>query len=73
MQTRIMTIADIYDALTAADRPYKKAVPPERALAILDAEARDGLIDRDLLGTFIGARVFERAFDPAGAERVSRA
>ncbi len=72
VQTRIMTIADIYDALTAADRPYKKAVPPDRALAILDAEARDGFIDRDLLGTFIGARVYERAFDPGGAERLPR-
>jgi HD-GYP domain-containing protein (c-di-GMP phosphodiesterase class II) len=35
MQTRIMTIADIFDALTASDRPYKPALPPERALDIL--------------------------------------
>ena len=35
VQTRMMTIADIYDALTATDRPYKRAVPRERALDIL--------------------------------------
>ena len=59
VQTRIMTIADIYDALTAADRPYKKAVSPERALEILHSEASSGLLDYDLLRTFSEARVFE--------------
>jgi HD-GYP domain-containing protein (c-di-GMP phosphodiesterase class II) len=59
IQTRIMTIVDIYDALTASDRPYKQAVSPDDALAILEAEAREGLIDRDLLGTFVDARIFE--------------
>lgn len=59
IQTRIMTIVDIYDALTASDRPYKKAVSSHDALAILEAEAREGLIDGDLLGTFIDARVYE--------------
>ena len=58
VQTRMMTIADIFDALTAADRPYKPAVPAERALEILDAEAREGMLDEDLLKTFIEAKVF---------------
>src|SRR5262249_11105556 len=40
LPSKIMTIADIYDALTASDRPYKKAVPMEQALDILDAERR---------------------------------
>ncbi|MBW8769481.1 MAG: GAF domain-containing protein [Gemmatimonadetes bacterium] len=61
VQARIMTIADIYDALTATDRPYKRAVPRERALDILSMEAREGTIDPALLETFIGARVFETA------------
>jgi HD-GYP domain-containing protein (c-di-GMP phosphodiesterase class II) len=56
----MMTIADIYDALTAADRPYKKAVPYELALDILQAERRAGAIDGDLLDLFVAARVFER-------------
>ena len=59
VQTRMMTISDIFDALTATDRPYKRAVPYERALDILNMEAKDGMIDRDLLSTFIDARVFE--------------
>jgi hypothetical protein len=59
VQTRMMTIADIFDALTAADRPYKPAVPPINALEILDTEAKDGQLDTDLLRTFIDARVFE--------------
>ena len=59
MQTRMMTIADIYDALTATDRPYKRAVPTERALAILEMEATEGMLDRSLLDAFIGARVFD--------------
>jgi HD-GYP domain-containing protein (c-di-GMP phosphodiesterase class II) len=59
VQARIMTIADIYDALTATDRPYKRAVPRDRALDILAMEAKDGTIDRELLDAFVGARVFE--------------
>src|SRR5207244_3834583 len=45
VQTRMMTISDIFDALTASDRPYKRAVPLERALEILHAEAKDGMLD----------------------------
>jgi len=59
VQTRMMTISDIFDALTAADRPYKKAVPWQRALDILHSEARDGMLDEHLLKTFVDARVFE--------------
>ncbi len=58
VQTRIMTIADIYDALTATDRPYKPAVPSERALDILRMEAKEGMLDKDLLSTFIESRVY---------------
>jgi len=42
---RIMAIADIFDALTAKDRPYKKAVPVEIALNILRKEAEDNKLD----------------------------
>jgi hypothetical protein len=59
VQTRMMTISDIFDALTATDRPYKRAVPHERALDILNMEAKDGMLDQDLLAAFIQARVFE--------------
>jgi HD-GYP domain-containing protein (c-di-GMP phosphodiesterase class II) len=59
LQTKMMTISDIYDALTAQDRPYKRAVPLERALDILHAEAEAGKLDRDLLDVFTRKRVYE--------------
>jgi len=58
VQTRMMTISDIFDALTATDRPYKRAVPAERALDILSGEAKEGMIDMNLLRTFIEARIY---------------
>jgi HD-GYP domain-containing protein (c-di-GMP phosphodiesterase class II) len=58
-QTRMMTISDIYDALTARDRPYKPAVPTSAALDILNAEAGRGQLDPDLLDVFISKRVYD--------------
>ncbi len=58
VQTRMMTISDIFDALTATDRPYKRAVPAERALDILGMEAKSGMLDPELLDTFIRSRVY---------------
>lgn len=63
LQAKLMSISDIFDALTAHDRPYKKAVPLEKALDILHAEAKDQHIDVDLLRIFIEARVWEAAGD----------
>jgi HD-GYP domain-containing protein (c-di-GMP phosphodiesterase class II) len=59
IQTRMMTIADIFDALTASDRPYKRAVPIPRALDILAEEVKDGMLDAELFRLFREARVFE--------------
>ena len=59
MQTRMMTISDIYDALTARDRPYKRAVPPAKAIDILKSEAGEGKLDPDLLDVFIAKRVYD--------------
>jgi HD-GYP domain-containing protein (c-di-GMP phosphodiesterase class II) len=61
LQAKIMSIADIYDALTARDRPYKRAVPLEKALDILELEARDGHVDAELLRVFRGAKVYLHA------------
>jgi 3',5'-cyclic-nucleotide phosphodiesterase len=65
MQTRILTICDIYDALTAGDRPYKKAVPVEQALDILSGECAAGHIDTRLFQVFVDSRGW--ALDPAAA------
>jgi len=58
LQARMMTISDIYDALTAQDRPYKRAVPPVTALDILQAEAREGKLDPELLEIFVTHKIY---------------
>jgi response regulator RpfG family c-di-GMP phosphodiesterase len=61
---RMMTICDIFDALSASDRPYKRAVGREEALDFLRAEAARGVIDRALMAIFVEARVFEATAAP---------
>jgi HD-GYP domain-containing protein (c-di-GMP phosphodiesterase class II) len=68
IQSRMMTISDIFDALVAWDRPYKKAVPSERALNILHEEASLGKLDPELLGIFVEAKIYERTLPNAGSE-----
>jgi HD-GYP domain-containing protein (c-di-GMP phosphodiesterase class II) len=58
VQARMMTICDIYDALVAQDRPYKRAVSTPTAIEILHAEAGDGKLDKDLLDIFIGKEIY---------------
>jgi HD-GYP domain-containing protein (c-di-GMP phosphodiesterase class II) len=62
-QTRMMTVADIFDALTASDRPYKRAVTAERAIDILHMEARDGLLDTELVETMVESGVYRRILE----------
>ena len=61
IQTRMMTISDIYDALTAADRPYKAAVASARALDIMSGEVGSGQLDASLFGLFVEAKVFDHS------------
>ena len=56
VETRMMTIADIFDALTASDRPYKKALPIERALDIIADEVKRGQVDGSLFSVFTEAK-----------------
>ena len=58
LASRVMTICDIWDALTASDRPYKKAVPREKALRILEDEGRSGLLDTWLVSAFVGGKLW---------------
>jgi HD-GYP domain-containing protein (c-di-GMP phosphodiesterase class II) len=60
LQTRMMTISDIFDALSAADRPYKKAISTDRALEILGLAVKDGELDPALFQLFLDAKVFEK-------------
>ena len=59
VQAKIMTICDIFDALSASDRPYKKAVAPDRALDILELSVRDKELDPELFRFFTEAKVFQ--------------
>ncbi len=49
LETRILTVVDVFDALTCTDRPYKKPMPRERAFAILHDMAKDGQIEDRLV------------------------
>ena len=58
LQAQILAIADIYDALTAGDRPYKKGLPVQSALAILHREARENKLNTELLKLFEECQVY---------------
>jgi HD-GYP domain-containing protein (c-di-GMP phosphodiesterase class II) len=60
LQSRMMAIADIYDALTAQDRPYKKSVPVDKVLKILKEEADCNKLDSDLVDLFIDYKIYEK-------------
>jgi HD-GYP domain-containing protein (c-di-GMP phosphodiesterase class II) len=59
LQAKMMTICDMFDALSAADRPYKKAVPPQRALEILEMGVRDNELDAELFQIFLDAKIHQ--------------
>ena len=63
LETRIMTVCDIFDALTASDRPYKKAMPVDRAISILRLEAGDGMLDSDIVELFAESQVYRKVLD----------
>ncbi|MDW7675621.1 MAG: HD domain-containing phosphohydrolase [Bacillota bacterium] len=52
LEARILAIADIFDALTASDRPYKKGMPVTKALEIMGFMVKDGKLDKDLMELF---------------------
>ena len=59
LAARVMAVCDIFDALTAMDRPYKSAISSSQAASILQDEARRGLIDQDIVDIFLDARLHE--------------
>lgn len=59
-ESRLLTIIDVYDALTAEDRPYKPPMPPEKAFEILTSMRDDGQIDGDLLKMFIESEAWKK-------------
>ncbi|MEE9280159.1 MAG: HD domain-containing phosphohydrolase [Myxococcota bacterium] len=59
-RARLLTVCDIFDAVTASDRPYRSAMPIEGGLDILRTEGDRGEIDSDLVELFIDAHIWER-------------
>ena len=59
VQARIMGIADVFEALTAGDRPYKKAMTLSQALTILGTMKLEGHIDPDLYDIFIHSGIWQ--------------
>jgi len=59
VQSKLMAVSDVYDALVAADRPYKAAVTVAKSLQILEDETKAGLLDAEVFRLFLDARVFE--------------
>ena len=74
VQARMMGIADIFEALTAADRPYKNGMKLSQALAIMQKMKDGGHIDPDLFDVFVRERVYQRYaeqfLDPAQIDAV---
>jgi HD-GYP domain-containing protein (c-di-GMP phosphodiesterase class II) len=59
IQSQMMAITDIYDALTASDRPYKPRLSIEKSLAILRQEATQQKLNPDLLELFAQRQVYQ--------------
>ena len=59
VQTRMMTLADIFDALTALDRPYKPALGTSMALDLMREDVDHGGLDADLFDIFVHSRIYE--------------
>lgn len=59
LQSKMMTISDIFDALSATDRPYKRAVPVDRALQILEYSVKDAELDAELFRLFVEAKIYQ--------------
>ena len=56
----LLTILDIFEALTAKDRPYKRPIPLEKAWKILESMVQEGALDGEILAEFRESRAWEK-------------
>ncbi len=74
VQSRIMAIADVFEALTASDRPYKSAKTLSEALRILGFMVKEGKLDADLFEVFVQEKVYlryaERYLEPSQIDEI---
>ncbi len=59
LEARILAVADIYEALTASDRPYRDQISHEKAVEIVEKEAANGKIDGDIVRLFIDSGLWK--------------
>jgi HD-GYP domain-containing protein (c-di-GMP phosphodiesterase class II) len=60
LQSRIIAVADIFEALTARDRPYRKPINVSQALKIMDFMKKDNHIDPDIYELFVESKLYEK-------------
>lgn len=72
LQSRMMSIADIFDALVAQDRPYKKSVPLDRVVKILKEEADANKLDPDLVDLFLEKKIYLNYVSPEQREQIKK-
>lgn len=68
LEAKILTIVDIFDALTARDRPYKPAMPLDKTLSILQEEAELNHIDSNILDVFIDSACYEPIYHSSNSK-----
>lgn len=59
VQSRILAILDIFEALTSPDRPYKEKKTVDEALAIISREVNEGFLDKDLFEIFVNEKIYQ--------------
>jgi HD-GYP domain-containing protein (c-di-GMP phosphodiesterase class II) len=59
LQARILAVADVFEALTAPDRPYRAPMPLERTMAIVAAMVEEGELDSEIVNLFVGSGVVD--------------
>ena len=62
-EVRLLTILDIFEALTAKDRPYKPPIPLEKAWKILDSMVQEGALDGGMLAEFRESQAWEQIME----------
>ena len=66
-EVRLLTILDIFEALTAKDRPYKSSYSLDKSWGILDSMVKEGSLDGSLLSMFKESRAWACIYDSSQA------
>ena len=59
VESQILTILDIFEALTSDERPYRRAMPPERAISILHEMADEGKLNKELVNALSESQIWK--------------